>query len=177
MWDRGPFVGQETRSFPTYRLAMTRGFRSLEHTADKAIEAWGPDLRELFAAAAEGMFSESVSCEGIAAAHEWVVEADGDSLEGLLHAWLSELLWVSEREDEAICRVEVESLEEGPFRLRGRAWGGAPPADMPHTGAPVKAVTYHDLRVWQEQAPSAKGTGPEAPGEQGVWRAHIVFDV
>ena len=28
-----------------------RGFRSLEHTADKAIEAWGPDLGQLFAAA------------------------------------------------------------------------------------------------------------------------------
>ncbi|MFB3882623.1 MAG: archease [Armatimonadota bacterium] len=156
---------------------MTRGFLPLDHTADKAIEAWGADLPQLFAAAAEGMFSESVACEGIAAAHEWSIEVDGDSIEELLRAWLSELLWVSEREDEAICRVEIEELQTEPLRLRGRAWGGSPPADSPHTGAPVKAVTYHDLRVWQEQAPSAEATGPEAPAQQGVWRAHIVFDV
>ena len=146
---------------------VTRGFRSLEHTADKAIEAWGPDLGQLFRAAAEGMFSESVSCEGIAQEQEWSIQVEADSLEGLMHAWLAELLWVSERDEASVCRIEVDELQQEPCRMRGRAWGGAPRADMPHTGAPVKAVTYHDLRVWQEQAPA----------QQSVWRAHIVFDV
>lgn len=140
----------------------TRGFRSLNHTADRAIEAWGPDLRQLFAAAAEGMFSESVSCEGIAEEQEWGIEVEADSLEGLLHAWLGELLWVAERDGAAVCRIEADKLEEQPCRLRGRAWGGAPPADLPHTGAPVKAVTYHDLRIWRDRS---------------LWRAHVVFDV
>ncbi len=140
----------------------TSGFRSLEHTADKAIEAWGTDLKQLFAAAAEGMFSESVSCEQIAEEREWSVEADGESREELLHAWLSELLWVAERDEAAVCRIEVDEFQEQPYRVRGRAWGGAPPADAPHTGAPVKAVTYHELRIWQEGA---------------TWRAHIIFDV
>jgi len=159
---RGPGGRQETRSCATYPGPMTRGFRSLEHTADKAIEAWGPDLGQLFAAAAEGMFSESVSCEGIAEEQEWGIEVEADSLEGLLHAWLSELLWVAERDEASVCRIEVESLQERPYRLRGRAWGGSPPADLPHTGAPVKAVTYHELRIWQDGS---------------LWRAHVVFDV
>lgn len=153
----------------------TRGFRSLEHTADKAIEAWGKDLGQLFAAAAEGMFSESVSCEGIAEEQEWSVQVEADTLEGLLHAWLAELLWVSERDEASVCRVEVGELQQNPYRMRGRAWGGAPPADMPHTGAPVKAVTYHDLRIWQE--PFGAAQGEQAPAQQEVWRAHIVFDV
>jgi SHS2 domain-containing protein len=129
-----------------------RGYRALDHTADRAIEAWAPDLRELFRAAAEGMFSESVSCAGIEPEREWQIQVEAGSLEGLLHAWLSELIWVSERDE-----VRVE-----PHGARGRAWGGSAPPDMPHTGAPVKAVTYHDLRVWEEG---------------GVWRAHLVFDV
>jgi SHS2 domain-containing protein len=108
------------------------------------------------------MFSESVSCEGIAPEQEWGIEVEADSLEGLMHAWLAELLWVSERDEACVCRIEVESLQESPYRLRGRAWGGSPPPDMPHTGAPVKAVTYHDLRIWQQ-------------GD--LWRAHVVFDV
>lgn len=139
-----------------------RGFRPLAHTADKSIEAWAETLPELFAAAAEGMFSESASCAQIAADRQWPVEAKADTLEELLHAWLSELLWVAEREEIAICRVEVDALEEGKWRVRGRAWGGPPPPDMPHTGAPVKAVTYHGLRVWQEK---------------GLWKARLVFDV
>ena len=122
------------------------GFRALDHTADRAMEAWGPGLPELFRAAAEGMFSESVSCGSIEPEREWVVEAEGDSLEGLLRAWLAELVWV----------------QQEPSRARGRAWGGSPPPDMPHTGAPVKAVTYHNLRVWKDG---------------GLWRANVVFDV
>jgi len=142
--------------------AGNRGFRPLAHTADKSIEAWAETLSELFAAAAEGMFSGSASCAATAADRGWPVEAEADTLEELLHAWLSELLWVAEREGIAICRVEADSLKERPWRVRGRASGGPPPPDMPHTGAPVKAVTYHGLRVWHEG---------------GLWRARLVFDV
>lgn len=138
------------------------GFRALEHTADKAIEAWGPDLPALFRAAAEGMFAESVNCPEVEPEREWSVQVEAESLEDLLHAWLSELLWVSERDEAAICRVEVDAVEESPYRARGRAWGGSPPEDLPHTGAPVKAVTYHNLRVWRDR---------------DLWRARVVFDV
>ena len=138
------------------------GFRALEHTADRALEAWGPGLPELFCAAAEGMFSESVSCAAIEPEQEWRVQVEADNLEELLRAWLAELVWVSERDEASVCRVEVEEVQQEPYRARGRAWGGPPPADMPHTGAPVKAVTYHDLRVWKDG---------------GLWRANVVFDV
>ena len=143
--------------------ARERGsFRALEHTADRAIEAWAPDLERLFGAAAEGMFAESSICEQVRPEQEWSIQVEASSLEDLLQAWLCELLWVSERDEAAVCRVEVDSVQEEPWRARGRAWGGTPPPDSPHTGAPVKAVTYHGLRVWQDE---------------GTWRAHIVFDV
>ena len=147
-------MGDETR---------TRGFRSLSHTADKAIEAWGPTLEELCVAAAEGMFSESEDLASIPAMTEWGIELQADTREDLLRAWLAELLWLWEREEAVPCGFEVREVAQEPWRLSARVRGGPAPAESPHTGAPVKAVTYHDLHVWQD--------------EEGVWRAHVVFDV
>lgn len=143
----------------------SRGFRPLDHTADRSIEAWAPDLPDLFCAAAEGMFSESADCAQVAADHDWSIQVQAASLEDLLLAWLSELLWIAERDEVVLCRFEISDLqqaEQGPCRVRGLAWGGPVPADSPHTGAPVKAVTYHGLRVWQQD---------------DLWRARLVFDV
>jgi SHS2 domain-containing protein len=139
-----------------------RGFEFLPHTADKAIEAWGGTVPELFCAAAEGMFSLSEDLDAIAREQEWAIAVEADSLEDLLHAWLSELLWVAERDEAVPCEFEVEALSENPWRLRARARGGPAPRETPHTGAPVKAVTYHELRIWQQD---------------GLWRGHVVFDV
>ena len=134
----------------------------MSHTADKAIEAWGQTREELFAAAAEGMFSESEDLAAIAAEQEWVIELQADTQEDLLRSWLAELLWLWEREEAVPCAFEVREVAEGPWRLSARVRGGPPPSDHPHTGAPVKAVTYHDLRVWREDA---------------LWHATVVFDV
>jgi len=139
-----------------------RGYRDREHAADKSIEAWGESLAELFCAAAAGMFSQSAELAEVPRAQEWAVEVSGESAEDLLRAWLSELLWVAEREEATPCGFEIEELTEGPWRLRARAWGGPVGGESPHTGAPVKAVTYHDLHVWQAE---------------GLWKAHVVFDV
>jgi SHS2 domain-containing protein len=146
----------------TPKADAERGFRALEHTADRAIEAWAPELGALFCEAALGMFAESASCAHIEPEQQWSLQVEADSLEGLLHAWLSELLWVAEREEAEICLLEMEEIQQAPYRARGRARGGPPPADTPHTGAPAKAVTYHELKVWQEE---------------DTWRATVVFDV
>jgi len=142
--------------------AGRRGFRDLEHTADKAIEAWGESLAELFCAAAEAMFGLSEELARVPREQEWSVELRAETAEDLLHAWLSELLWVSERDGAVPAEFEVQQLSERPWRIRARARGGRPLREVMHLGAGVKAVTYHELRVWQED---------------GLWRAYVVFDV
>jgi SHS2 domain-containing protein len=139
-----------------------RGYRYVNHTADKAVEVWGESVRDVFVAAAEAMFSASEDLAAIGRDREWAIEVEAESPEDLLHAWLSELLWVSERDDAIPCEFEIEELDERKWRLRARARGGAVPEEMSSTGAPVKAVTYHDLSVWRED---------------GVWKASVVFDV
>jgi len=143
-------------------VGAARGFTYLPHTADKAVEVWGQTLRDLFIASAEAMFSVSEDLDSIGREREWTFEVEAGSPEDLLHAWLSELLWISERDEAIPCEFELDELEEHDWRLRARARGGPVPPEEPHTGAPVKAVTYHDLHIWRE-------------GER--WKAHLVFDV
>jgi len=70
----------------------TRGFRPLEHTADKAMEAWG------------ATFAGGVDADRVAETQEWRIEVEAEGLEDLLRAWLSELLWLAERDESAIRR-------------------------------------------------------------------------
>jgi SHS2 domain-containing protein len=140
----------------------TRGYKYLDHTADKAVEVWGESIHDVFVLAAEAMFGISEDLATISRDHEWTIEVEAESPEDLLHAWLSELLWVSERDGAIPCEFEIEELDERQWRLRAKARGGPAPAEMPSTAAPVKAVTYHDLSVWRED---------------GAWKASVVFDV
>ena len=140
-----------------------RGYRSLSHTADKSMEAWGPTLEALFEVAAEGMFSEAEDLAAIPRQTDWTVELQSDTREDLLRSWLAELLWLWEREEAVPCEFEIRGIAEEPWRLSALVRGGPAPPGQPHTGAPAKAVTYHGLRIWQD--------------EQGLWRAHVVFDV
>ena len=148
----------------TSRADTQTGFRSLDHTADRGLEVWGPALPDLFRAAAEGMFGSGADLSEIPAEREWAIQVQASTVEDLLQAWLSELLWIAERDEAVLCEFELSAVEQtaNSWSARGRARGGPVPPDSPHTGAPVKAVTYHELRVWQD-------------GD--LWRAHLVFDV
>ncbi len=113
-----------------------RGFVELEHTADRAVEAWGATLPELFVAAAEAMFSVSQKLSQIEREQEWLVELGADSREDLLHAWLAELLWVSERDTAVPCGFEVERLDEARSATEGEGVGRPSAAgDAAHGGA------------------------------------------
>lgn len=138
------------------------GYKDLDHTADRAVEVWGESIRGVFVAAAEAMFGISQDLATIGRDHEWTIEVEAGSPDDLLHAWLSELLWVSDRDGAIPCEFWIEELNEQRWQLRARARGGLPHAEMPTTAAPVKAVTYHELHVWRED---------------GMWKATVVFDV
>jgi SHS2 domain-containing protein len=137
-----------------------RRFREIEHTADLGIEAEGENPAELFTAAAEGLYALIADPAEIEPRQTISVSAVGDGWEELLQAWLSELLaefnlrgFIGKQC--AITRIERNAvaarLEGEPLDLKRHRF---------HTE--IKAVTYHDLRVWQDE---------------GVWRARVIFDV
>ncbi len=137
-----------------------RGFREIEHTADLGIEAEGATPADLFAAAAEGFYSLIADTAGVEPNQEIQVEASGSGWEELLQAWLSELLaefnlrgFVGK--DCAVKHIEAE-------RVFGTVKGERLDLTRHRFHTEIKAVTYHELKVWRED---------------GVWRARVIFDV
>ena len=141
-------------------------WRTLEHTADLAIEVEAASLERLFAMAAHAMTGVTLGQEeGESAAISAAIEAWRDfdlkasDREALLVEWLRELLYVELSEGLILVSVDIEELEDE--RLIGRA-GFATPPDGIAVERELKGVTYHDLVVQR------RGDG---------WFARVVFDI
>jgi len=70
-------------------------FEILEHTADIGIMAYGKNKREVFINAAKGMF-KIIAGENRNLKENFYdkIKLEADNLEGLLFAWLNELLYI-----------------------------------------------------------------------------------
>lgn len=126
-------------------MAANPPFDVIDHTADVGIVARGETLAETFANAATGMFSLMVDLEEVAEREERRLSVQAPDLEGLLVAWLSELLFILEVEDLVFGRFEVEEMS--PTALAGRALGERLDRERHPRGVVIKAVTRHMLRV------------------------------
>ena len=136
---------------------MEPGYRELPHTADLALEAWGPSLGELFVQAARGMFSLAVALEAQpAVTAERTISLSAPDAEALLVDWLNELLSLADEQGEAYLGFDVEIPAPGELRARARATADYAPRIA------VKAATFHNLAI--------------AHDERG-YRTVVVFDV
>ena len=135
-------------------------FVEIEHTADLAIEVTAETPSDLFATAAEALFSLIADPENIGSRTEISVAADGDGIEDLLHAWLSEILGQFNISGFVGRYCQITSMTKN--RVEGTVCGE--PLDLARHRfyTEIKGVTYHDFRVWQEN---------------DSWHARIVFDV
>lgn len=134
-------------------------YEVIPHTADAGIVAYGATPFELFENAAYGMFDLMFAVDALGGGPDRPVMAAGDTLEELLVGWLGELLFESETAGLAFRTFTVDRLEEGG--VQGAA-SGPPFSGVELRGAPIKAVTYHDLAV------------VEVPDG---WWARMIFDV
>ena len=136
-----------------------RAFRILEHTADTILEANGRDLDELFGNAALGMFTVIAEPAKAAPAEQREISLADNTTADLLHAWLSELLYLFDTEGLFFCAFECR-VEAG--RLAAVARGEPFDADRHEYKTEIKAVTHHELKVEQT------GAG---------WRAQLLLDL
>lgn len=135
------------------------GFEAVEHTADEAIRAWGPDLAALLAAAARGMFAVIADVQAVRPLRERRVEVRADTREALLHDWLEELNGLHQVEGELYCEFDVETDgRRATATVRGEA------IDPRRHGlrGEIKAVTWHDLELRETE---------------GGLEARVLFDV
>lgn len=119
-------------------------YEEIEHTADVGIRAYGRTASEIFASAAEGMFSLIANPKRVKPTGEVEIRLSADDLPQLLVAWLSELLFLHETQRLLLCKFEVRVRGTS---LRAKAWGEAIDKRRHELKLALKAVTYHRLSV------------------------------
>jgi len=132
------------------------GFEFLDHPGDLKLRAWGSDLEELFAHAAQGIMTFLFG-SGVANLQPYrteTIEIEAGDREALLVDWLSELLYRATSEYHAYMGFRMHELTETKLKA-------AVAAAVAEAVEDIKAVTHHELSIRK--------------GESG-WEATVVFD-
>jgi SHS2 domain-containing protein len=132
-------------------------YEEIEHTADVGIRAYGRSVDDLFANAAEGMFSLIADLPAVKPVGEVEVRVAADDLPTLLLRWLSDLLYV--HETDRLLFSSFDAKVKGASVV-GRARGEAIDKTRHELKLAIKAVTRHRLTV---------------DPEKGV--AEVIFDI
>jgi SHS2 domain-containing protein len=135
-------------------------YEFFDHTADIGIHVFGRSLPELFENAGFALFDIITDIEAVREREKRSFALQRDTVDELLVEWLGRLLFMSVTELFLFRRFHVLQIDEES--LQAEAWG-EPLQDAVHTiKTEVKAVTYHTLKVYQEQ---------------GRWHATVVLDI
>ncbi|MGE0681901.1 MAG: archease [Candidatus Binatia bacterium] len=135
-------------------------FREIEHTADLGIEVEAETTADLFRCAGLALFSFMVNLENVQPHEERFVTVQAEDWEELFHDWLSHLLREFLQNGFIAVNIKIENID--PTRLSARVTGEKLDYNRHEFETEIKAVTYHQLAVTQEN---------------DHWRAHVIFDV
>ncbi len=138
-------------------------FEILEHTADIGIAAYGKTRKEVFINAAKGMF-EIIAGENKNPKENFYdkIKLEADNLEGLLFAWLNELLYISETRLVILNKFHIKELSD--FQIKAEVEGMKINPPSIKIEKEIKAATYHRLEIKKDE-------------ESGIWSAQIIFDI
>ena len=138
-------------------------FEIIDHTADIGLVAYGKNKEQVFINAAKGMF------EIIAGGNKTLkenfydkIKLEADNLEGLLFAWLNELLYIGETRLVILNKFQIKELSDFQIKAEVRGVKINPPSVK--IEKEIKATTYHRLEIKKDE-------------ESGLWRAQIIFDI
>lgn len=124
------------------------------------MEVWGKDQADLFAQAGWSFFDIMIETRGIELQQEKRIMVEAPDREALLVAWLGELLYIFEIERLVLGRFSIQALTSQTLSAQG--WGEPLDLQKHQLKTVVKAVTYHQLRIWEAK---------------GLWRARVIFDL
>ncbi|MBI4768467.1 MAG: archease [Deltaproteobacteria bacterium] len=135
-------------------------YHLIPHTGDLGMEVWGKDPADLFAQAGWSFFDIMIETGKIELRQERLVEVEAPDREALLVAWLGELLYIFEIERLALGRFSIQAMTFQTLSAQG--WGEPLDPQKHQIKTVIKAVTYHQLRIWEAK---------------GLWRARVIFDL
>lgn len=119
----------------------------LEHTADVRLRVRAPTLEELFSEAARALMMVMYGCPG-KGGKIMNVSASGHDLESLIHAFLSELLFLSEVEGQVFSGAEIRIRG---YTIEGSVMGESYNPDVHNAGQGVKGISFSGLSIVHEQ--------------------------
>jgi SHS2 domain-containing protein len=139
-------------------------YRILEEIAlaDCALEIEGGDLGDLFETAAAALAQLMVDPATLDLSVSRRVALRADALDLLLYDWLSELIFLKDRDRQVFPRASVRVGGRDSCELEADLIGGTIDRDRTALRADLKAVTLHQFAV-------------ERAGEG--WRARVVIDI
>ena len=130
--------------------------------ADCALEVEGDSLDDLFETAARALCELMVDPATVAPTVERTVSLVAGAVDLLFYDWLSELIFLKDRDREVFIRTQVRVTTASPWRLAARLEGGSIDPERTALRADPKAVTFHRFAV----EPAGSG-----------WRARVVIDI
>jgi SHS2 domain-containing protein len=146
-----------------YNTPMTfsrKPYRLISHTGDLGMTVRGQDRIDLFEQAGWAFFDLLVDARKIEPEKSIEVSVEAPDREALLVAWLGELLVLFETRKIVLGKFEIKTLTDKA--LTAIAWGEPFQREKHRFKQAVKAVTYHQLRIWE----TPKG-----------WRARVIVDI
>lgn len=151
-------------------------FEVLDVSGDVGIRAHGETIEEAFTSALMGMYSLSADIETIEEKRAVDVSVEGDTLEGLLVAWLNELIFHTDAYGFIGKRVVITefspSLAVPPrgggtddgraYRIKAVIYGEEFDPGRHDGKLLIKAATYHRLKIEKKD---------------DLWEIDVIFDI
>ena len=136
-------------------------YEIVDHTADLGIRADAETLPELFENVALGMLESIAAIDSIDEMRKIEINAEGETLEDLLVAFLGEIIFQHEVEEILFKRVEILQFNEN--NLSAIAYGEEKNPQKHIIYTEIKNVTYHQLQVEKSA--------------DGKWETLVIFDL
>mgnify|MGYP000380343317 CR=1 FL=1 len=135
-------------------------FEILDVAGDVGIRAFGASTEDLFIHAAMGMYSLITDTKFLKDHMSITVSAARDTLDGLLVAWLNELIFHFDAYGFVGKHIEIMHFSDN--RIEARISGEEFDPERHEGKLLIKAATYHRLKVEKKD---------------DVWEAEIIFDI
>jgi SHS2 domain-containing protein len=152
MWVCRVQVAGGSPNFYFHPPQTMKPFEIIDHTADIGIKVCGSTLTELFENAAKGMFSviagEGRDPQGSKSEKKIEIKKDRDTFEEILVGWLSELLYIFNREKTYFKNFKILSLNDSI--IEAEVTGVNIDLYQSDLYTEIKAVTFHGLKIEED---------------------------
>ena len=127
---------------------MAKDFEFIEHTADLKFISYGNTLDDCLKNSAKAVFAATLDLDSIFPATKKKISIRAESLESLVHDFLSELIFLFSARKMVFGKFDVNTKKEnGDYILNAFAYGEKLNLKKHKIEKEVKAVTYHDMKI------------------------------